>query len=191
MMARMGIEAFDRDDWQWLNEPARWSAEDGLAFTTDPDTDFWRTTHYGFVRDTGHVFGVPLTGDFTLVASFSAEYATQYDQAGIALRVDERNWIKSGIELVDDEFQVSAVVTREVSDWSVVPVGRASRVTISAVREGDTVTIRYGLDEEEPTTMLRLAYFPPETTALAGVMAAAPTGPGFVARFDRVRVTTA
>jgi len=187
----MGITAFDRDDWQWLNEPASWSAEGGLSLTAGPGTDFWRTTHYGFDRDTGHVLGVPLAGDFTLVASFTADYAAQYDQAGVALRVDDRNWVKAGVELVDDEFQVGAVITRDFSDWSVVPVGRVSRVTVSAAREGDTVTVRYGLADDEPTTMLRLGYFPPGTTALAGVMAAAPTGPGFAARFDRVRVTTA
>ncbi|MEU5693761.1 DUF1349 domain-containing protein [Actinosynnema sp. NPDC020468] len=187
----MGIHAFDRDDWRWLNEPSRWAVAGGLTVTTDPDTDFWRTTHYGFVRDSGHVLGVPVVGDFSLEASFGADYAAQYDQAGIVLRADERNWIKSGVELVDDEYQVSAVVTREVSDWSVVAAGRAERVTIAAAREGDTVTIRYGLGEASATTMLRLAYFPPEAPVFAGVMAAAPTGPGFTARFDRVRVTTA
>lgn len=187
----MGISAFDRDDWQWLNEPASWSDEGGLTITAEPDTDFWRTTHYGYDRDTGHVLGVPLTGDFCLLAAFTADYAAQYDQAGIALRVDERNWIKAGVELVDDEFQISTVVTRDFSDWSVVPAGPITRVTISAAREGDAVTVRYGLGDDEPTTMLRLAYFPPEVAVLAGVMVAAPTGPGFAARFDRVQVTTA
>ncbi|GGP61431.1 DUF1349 domain-containing protein [Saccharothrix coeruleofusca] len=187
----MAITAFGRDDWQWLNEPGRWSAEDGLTVVADAGTDFWRTTHYGYDRDTGHVLGVPLEGDFTLVASFSAEYAAQYDQAGIALRVDERNWIKAGVELVDGGFQISTVVTREVSDWSVLPAPRADRVTIAAERSGDAVTLRFGVDEEEPATLLRLAYFPPSVPALAGVMAAAPEGPGFTARFDRVRVTPA
>ncbi|WP_367132071.1 DUF1349 domain-containing protein [Saccharothrix sp. HUAS TT1] len=187
----MGIEAFGRDDWQWLNEPRSWSDRDGLTVTSDPETDFWRTTHYGYDRDSGHVLGVRLPGDFTISASFTADYAAQYDQAGIALRVDDRNWIKAGVELVDDEFQVSTVVTRDFSDWSVVPVGHVGRVTIAAVREGDAVTVRYGIGDAEPTTMLRLAYFPPEVPALAGVMAAAPTGPGFTTRFDRVQVTTA
>ncbi|MEV0681086.1 DUF1349 domain-containing protein [Actinosynnema sp. NPDC050436] len=187
----MGIRAFGRDDWQWFNEPPSWSLADVLRVETAPDTDFWRSTHYGFVRDTGHLLGVPLTGDFTLTASFTADYAAQYDQAGIALRVDERNWIKAGVELVDDEFQVSAVVTRDFSDWSVVPATRPTRVSISATREGDAVTVRYGLGDAEPTTMLRLAYSPPGVGTLAGVAAAAPTGPGFTARFDRVQVTTA
>lgn len=187
----MGITTFGRDDWRWLNEPRSWSDRDGLTVTADPDTDFWRTTHYGYDRDSGHVLGVPATGDVTATASFTADYAAQYDQAGIALRVDERRWIKAGVELVDGEFQISTVVTRDFSDWSVVGVGRPGRVTISAAREGDAVTLRYGLDDAEPTALLRLAYFPPGVEALVGVMAAAPTGPGFTVRFDRIQVTTA
>jgi uncharacterized protein len=31
----MGIKAFDRDDWRWLNEPGTWSDRDGLAITSD------------------------------------------------------------------------------------------------------------------------------------------------------------
>lgn len=181
------ITAFGTAGWRWLNEPKRWTTDDGLRVTTDPDTDFWRTTHYGFVRDTGHVLGVDTTGDLTLTATFAGEYAEQYDQAGVALRIDERNWIKSGIELVDGQQQLSAVVTRDVSDWSVValPDG-AERVTIRAARAGDTVTISYGLDGAEPRTMLRLAYFPPELSVLAGVMCASPTGKGFMTRFEHV-----
>jgi hypothetical protein len=38
----------------WLNAPARWSEEAGLlTVTADPGTDFWRTTSYGYVRDSG------------------------------------------------------------------------------------------------------------------------------------------
>src|ERR1044072_7755776 len=86
--------------WTWFNEPTRWQRDGAtLSLTTDPDTDFWRTTHYGFVRDTGHVLGT-VADEFTLTATFRGEYRDQYDQAGIAVRVDERNWIKYGIELV-------------------------------------------------------------------------------------------
>jgi regulation of enolase protein 1 (concanavalin A-like superfamily) len=39
----------------WLNEPAVWSGDaSDLTVAVEPDTDFWRTTHYGFVRDSGH-----------------------------------------------------------------------------------------------------------------------------------------
>lgn len=176
--------------WRWFNEPTTWALErdklhgDKLTVTTDPDTDFWRTTHYGYARDTGHVYGSEVDGDFVLTATFEGEYDQQYDQAGIALRVDEANWIKSGIELVDGQQQMSAVVTREFSDWSVVPpMSGLQRVTIEAAREGDTVTIRYGLDGAAPETLLRLAYLPPNRPVLAGVMAASPDGQGFTTTF--------
>jgi regulation of enolase protein 1 (concanavalin A-like superfamily) len=176
----IAVKAFGVDGWKWLNEPAEWSADDGLTVTAARDTDFWRTTHYGFIRDTGHVFGRELTGDFTVRATFAGQYQDQYDQAGIALRIDEQNWIKTGIELVDGRRQLSVVVTRGVSDWSVVPAPDAEAITIEAVRTGDTVTISSG------GTMLRLAYLPPDVPVLAGVMCAAPDGGGFRVRFSDV-----
>jgi regulation of enolase protein 1 (concanavalin A-like superfamily) len=175
--------------WTWFNEPATWHLADGtLTVTTDPDTDFWRTTEHGFVRDTGHILGTP-AGEFTLTATFRGEYRDQYDQAGIAIRVDERNWIKTGIELVDGGRQISAVVTREFSDWSVAPVPDTESVTIRAERTGDAVTITYGLDGADPETLLRVAYLAPGTTAHVGVMAASPTGSGFETTFTDVVLT--
>jgi len=106
------IEAFGRTGWQWLNEPREWSFDDYLDVRTDPSTDFWRTTHYDFVRDTGHLLSREVAGDFRLVTTFCGEYRHQYDQAGAMLRIDAENWIKTGVEFVDGEPQVSAVVTR-------------------------------------------------------------------------------
>src|SRR3954467_5917255 len=51
-----GMAMFER--CSWLNEPADWTmASDRLVAVTDHGTDFWRETHYGFVRDSGHFFG--------------------------------------------------------------------------------------------------------------------------------------
>lgn len=176
--------------WRWLNEPADWAvAGETLTVTTDPRTDFWRTTHYGFSRDTGHVHGAEIAGDFVLTATFAGEYRDLYDQAGIMVRVDEANWVKSGIELVEGRQQISAVVTREFSDWSVAPVAGPHSVTVEATREGDALTIKYGLDGDEPTTLLRLAYLPPAVPVLAGVMAASPDGTGFTTTFTEIGLT--
>ncbi|MFJ2113717.1 DUF1349 domain-containing protein [Streptomyces sp. NPDC087850] len=178
--------------WTWLNPPAALtSGDDALEVTTAPDTDFWATTHYGFVRDTGHALLRPVPAAFRLRVTFSGAYRDQYDQAGLLLRLDERNWIKTGIEYVDGQPQLSAVVTREVSDWNVVPLAPSTPlgpVTVEVAREGDTVTIRYGLDGGEPVTMLRLAYFPPGVGAQAGPMCASPDGTGFTARFTALRL---
>ncbi|MEV4318542.1 DUF1349 domain-containing protein [Actinocrispum sp. NPDC049592] len=177
----IGVQAFGSDGWEWFTEPAEWTLDDdGLTVHTDAGSDFWRTTHYGFIRDNGHILGRWTEGDFTLQATFAGQYTHQYDQAGIALRIDAENWVKTGIELVDGQYQQSVVVTRGVSDWSVVPVPDAANVTIRATRAGDTVTVYAG------GTMLRLAYLPPAVPVHAGVMCASPDGPGYRVRFSAV-----
>ena len=48
----------------WLNEPPRSTVEDGaLIVETGLETDFWRTTSYGFINDNGHLLGLPLPPD--------------------------------------------------------------------------------------------------------------------------------
>ena len=64
------------------------------------------------------------------------------------------------------------------------------QVSIEIERSGDTVTVRYGVGDDEPTTMLRLAYYPPAVPTLAGVMCASPDGPGYTVAFDRLELTT-
>lgn len=183
--------AFGLKGWRWLNPPTTWAVDEaGLHVTTDADTDFWVTTHYGFVRDTGHALLRHVGSEFRLTATFQGEYQEQYDQAGLLLRANERNWVKTGIEFVDGVALLSAVVTRDVSDWNVVPLeqiaGHPASVTIDLQRVNDTVTIRYGWDDRKPETLLRMAYFPPEAQAEAGPMCASPDGTGFPVRFTNV-----
>ncbi|WP_432871386.1 DUF1349 domain-containing protein [Microbispora rosea] len=176
------------DDFAWINEPAEWSQTgEGLRAVAGAQTDLWQTTHYGYSYDTAHMFGRQVTGDARLTVTFEADYAEQYDQAGAVLRIDEENWIKAGVEFVDGGHQLSVVVTRGFSDWSVTPApGGLVSATFDLERAGDAVTVRYGVNGAEPEHLLRLAYFPPQAPALAGVMCAAPVGKGFETRFGRV-----
>ncbi|MEU6710538.1 DUF1349 domain-containing protein [Nonomuraea sp. NPDC046802] len=184
------IMAFGETGWQWLNAPRQWTADDGLSLFCDPGTDLWRKTHYGYTYDTAHVFARPATGDLRLTVAFSGDYAEQYDQAGAVLRIDQENWIKAGVEYVDGGFHLSTVVTRSFSDRSMLPLEvLAERVTFELERAGDAVTVRYGLNDEPPQAMLRLAYLPPGGPVLAGAMAAAPVGKGFAVRFRDIRIT--
>ncbi|MEJ7664443.1 MAG: DUF1349 domain-containing protein [Hymenobacter sp.] len=127
----------------------------------DGGTDFWRVTHYGFIRDNGHFYYQEQAGDFLAKVKVVGHYQALYDQAGLMVRLDEKNWIKTGIEYVKGVQNVSAVVTREVSDWSVVPrQDSPPAVWLTLLRKGDYVEIQYSFDNKE-FKMLRLAYFPP------------------------------
>jgi uncharacterized protein len=172
----------------WLNEPPAWTFENGtLQVTTGNNTDFWRVTHYGFIRDDGHIYYQTIGGDFTASVRFSGQYQHLYDQAGLMLRLDEKQWLKTGIEFDEGKQKLSAVVTREVSDWSVLPLEHSPpEVFIKLTRKGTAVTIEYSFDGTH-YEMLRLAYFP-EGEALIGMMCCSPQRQGFQATFHDFQV---
>ena len=108
----------------WLNEPASWRmAGSRLHVVTDEATDFWRETHYGFVRGSGHFFGCPVPPSFTAQLLVRARYDALYDQAGIMVWADERHWVKAGIERSDGACMLSSVLTNERSDWAAAAYG--------------------------------------------------------------------
>jgi regulation of enolase protein 1 (concanavalin A-like superfamily) len=170
---------------QWLNEPPYWNSKLGtITASSGLETDFWRETHYGFIRDNGHFYYQAVAGNFTAQVSFSGDYAEQYDQAGLMLRLDEKNWIKAGIEYVDGHQSLSTVVTRDYSDWAITPLlSKPAGLTLRLSREGTAVRVEYssnGVHYE----LLRLAYLPAQDSVQVGLMLCSPKREGFTARFE-------
>jgi uncharacterized protein len=174
---------------QWLNEPAQWSEREGsLVVTADAATDFWRVTGYGFVRDNGHLYGERLGGDFELSMRVRGSYAAQYDQAGAMVRVDERRWLKTGVEYLDGRPRFSTVITLEHSSWAVAGLpGDMDELGLLVIRRGDAIEVRYRADGGE-LELGALAYLPPGEPVLAGAMCAAPEGSGFRAAFHDLEI---
>ena len=113
-----------------------------------PKTDFWRETFYGFIRDSGHAYLRGVSGDFTASATVLGDYEALYDQAGLFLRLDEKHWIKAGIEYTDGLMHFSVVVTNGVSDWSVIPLpeaGPKDEVAVRLTRHGDAVRVQFSV----------------------------------------------
>ena len=178
------------DTFEWLNVPNDWSGDaSDLRLRTEAETDFWRETFYDFVRDSGHAWLKPVAGDFTASATVTGAYEALYDQAGLFLRVDERHWIKAGIEYTDGLMHFSVVVTRDVSDWSVIPLPNASpkdEIAVRLTRHGDAVRVQFSVSGV-PWQMARLCPFP-ATNAKVGVMACSPQRAGFEASFRAISV---
>ena len=169
---------------QWLNEPRTWEIDgDTIRVTADAGSDFWRTTHSGFIRDNGHVLYTTVAGDFEVTVKVAGGYHELYDQAGLMVRVDAEHWIKTGIEYVHGVQYVSAVVTNDFSDWAVAPLPQnPPAIWLRLVRKAEAVEIFYSLDGAA-YTLLRIAYLLPSAEAMAGVMCAAPDGNGFPVEF--------
>lgn len=173
----------------WYNEPATWTADGSLiTIRTEPETDFWRITHSGFIGDNGHFYGQHQAGDFQAEVKFSGEYNALYDQAGLMVRVDEATWVKCGIENIDGAQKVSAVVTREFSDWSMVSLpSNPPALWLRLTRRGITIEIQYSLDGLS-YDLLRQAYLTSAASVDVGVMAASPTGKGFRVTFEGLSI---
>jgi regulation of enolase protein 1 (concanavalin A-like superfamily) len=170
---------------EWLNEPPAWEVRgETLIVSAGPRTDFWRTTHSGVVCDTGHLWFQSWDGDFVAEVTVSGAYRDQYDQAGLMIRLDERVWLKCGVELVDDVQQASAVVTRDHSDWSVAPLPDSPpSVWFRVSRTGPDFEVRYSLDGQR-YDLLRQTRLTDAQPLLVGPMCAAPDGAGFDVVFE-------
>nr|WP_311182341.1 DUF1349 domain-containing protein [Hymenobacter volaticus] len=192
ILGALSVSAQSRPPMRWLNAPKKATVTASkVQVQVDGGTDFWRVTHYGFIRDNGHFLYQEQEGDFVAKVKVVGHYKDLYDQAGLMIRLDEKNWIKTGIEYVKGVQNVSAVVTREVSDWSVVPrQDSPAAVWLTLLRKGDYVEIQYSFDNQE-FRMLRLAYFPPTPgkKVQIGLICAAPDGKGFPVEFEDFSVS--
>ena len=177
-------------DMAWLNEPEDWSIDPGglLHATSGDKTDFWQRTHYGFERDDGHALLQKRSEDFSAVLTFSGDYQTLYDQAGLMVRSGPTAWVKFGVELTDGATHLSVVVTDGFSDWSAQSVSLDGPVTLRITRLGNVLLMQHrGKDGWQ---MARLAPLPDAaTTVHVGPYLCSPERAGFKARFHEWSLT--
>jgi regulation of enolase protein 1 (concanavalin A-like superfamily) len=172
------------DAW-WLNPPVRaWYDNSDLVVEASEGSDFWRTTAYDFVHDSGHALLVAFPEAAAVEVRFMLDYSQQFDQAGVLVRADEETWIKAGVEVSDGEPNLGAVVTSGMSDWSIcsVPGWQGREVTVRASRSSNALTVRARVDSE-PWQLVRVAPLPDRSALEVGPYCCAPTRAGLLVRF--------
>ncbi|WFU42406.1 DUF1349 domain-containing protein [Bradyrhizobium sp. CB82] len=186
----MSDPIFRRSDGVWLNEPERWTAQgEGLQIVTDNATDFWRETHYGFNRDSGHFLGFPTGEAFTAELHVRGDFQALYDQAGIMVRIDAEHWVKAGIEFSDGRAMLASVLTDGRSDWATAPYERDPRdFRVRATVANGVLRLQVSADGEL-WPLMRLAPFPRANSYLAGPMACTPERAGLKVAFPTFRLT--
>ena len=156
---------------QWFNEPEQWEIKDkSLSMFVTPQSDYWRISHYGFTVDDAPFYYATYGGEFEVKVKVTGDYKARFDQAGLMLRIDHENDIKSGIEFVDGKFNLSTVVTHKTSDWSVITLDKpVPYIWIKAVRRLDAVEIFYSFDDKT-YTMMRNAWLQDNIPVKVGFM---------------------
>lgn len=190
LSAMTGAEAQSLDKMNWFNEPASWNISDGLlTMDVTPHSDYWRISHYGFTVDDAPFYYAEYGGEFEAKVKITGDYKARFDQAGMMIRIDHENYIKTGIEFVDGKYNLSTVVTHHTSDWSVIALDRpVEHVWIKVVRRLDAVEIFYSFDDKT-YTLMRNAWLEANRPVRIGMFAACPDGNGFKATFSDFMVS--
>lgn len=184
-----GANAQARGVWEtgtWLNPPKvhRVLPGDVLDVVTDKGTDFWRETHYGFTRDSGHFLGIKAPSRFTCQLRIRGKFEQLYDQAGIMVRVNERQWVKAGIELSDGRAMLSSVLTDGTSDWATGPYeADASDFWMRATVDKGVLRLQVSRDGTY-WPLVRLCPFPVADFYLVGPMTCTPERQGLRVQFS-------
>ncbi len=183
------LKAQNLDKMQWFNEPEKCTIKNNiLTMQVTAGSDYWRVAHYGFTVDDAPFYYTTYGGEFEAKVKLTGAYKARFDQMGLMLRIDHKNYIKTGVEFVDGKFNVSTVVTHDKSDWSVLPLTDAPPfIWIKVIRRLDAVEIFYSLDDKN-YIMTRNAPLQDNTPVMVGLMAASPDGTGFEAKFENFKV---
>jgi regulation of enolase protein 1 (concanavalin A-like superfamily) len=136
----------------WINRPEKFSITDeGMRLSTEPHTDFWQRSYYGFRNDNAPALLWDVRENFTLTAFTEFAYKKQFDQAGLIVYLDCDNWFKASIEFeTDDHSRLGSVVTNlGYSDWATQDIKTRESLYYRLSRRGPDFRVEYSLDGVE------------------------------------------
>lgn len=112
---------------RWTRAPQKYTIEDNcITITTEPHTDLWQRTYYGFRNDNAPVLQMETAEayfSFTVKTDFASSHH-RFDQCGVVLYLNSDNWLKGSIEYENERFQrLGSVVTNlGYSDWATTDI---------------------------------------------------------------------
>lgn len=113
-------------DFKWIRIPQKYKiTNDCVVIMTNPNTDLWQRTYYGFRNDNAPVLQMSSKEkyfSFTVKTQFDSK--RRFDQCGIVMYLDSENWLKASIEFENEHIQrLGSVVTNHgYSDWATTDI---------------------------------------------------------------------
>ena len=196
----------DFSNGKWINEPKEYQVtKDRVELRTDPNTDFWQRSYYGFRNDNAPALLIEKDENFSFSFKVSFEYQGKYDQCGAVIYIDKNNWFKASIEYETEEFsRLGSVVTNDrYSDWATTDIQSTDQMWYRLSRRGPDFLIESSRDGEEYSQM-RVFHLhqlgetteemgklnpplAPEIPVSFGVYACSPLASSFTAIFENMK----
>ena len=185
---------FDREKLFWIHEPKQFTiSDDAITIVTEPATDYWQRTYYGFQNDNAPTLLIT-TGEkyFSFVVRTDFDSHHRFDQCGVAIYQNSNNWLKASIEYENDEFQrLGSVVTNlGYSDWATTDILAAQKHMYYRLsrRESD-YCIENSLDGVHFHQMRIAHLFEGAGDINIGIYACSPENSSFTATFSEIEFT--
>ena len=192
---------------KWIH-PAKQShiSENFVSITTDPETDFWQRSYYGFRNDNAPALLIESEENFTFRVKVTFRYKKQFDQCGVIIYIDSDNWFKASIEFENETFsRLGSVVTNfGYSDWATTDISTVNEIWYRLSRRGPDFLIESSFDGGEfhqmrifhihklgETTPEMGKLNPPEAPEQVvnfGLYACSPLDSTFTARFEEIEL---
>lgn len=192
---------------KWILEPkVSEVTQEFVSITTEPETDFWQRSYYGFRNDNAPALQIESEENFTFTTKVSFDYQAQFDQCGLIIYLDSENWFKASIEYENEAFsRLGSVVTNlGYSDWATCDIPLPEAIWYRLSRRGpdfliessfDGVTFKqmrifhlHKLGETTPEMGKCNPPLPANNVVSFGVYACSPLKSSFTATFTDMRL---
>jgi regulation of enolase protein 1 (concanavalin A-like superfamily) len=191
---------------KWLNRPEMFEITDRkVRIVTEPHTDLWQRSYYGFRHHNAHVLLLESEMNFSFTTEVSFEYGGRFDQCGLVIYLDRNNWVKASVEYENEmSSRLGSVVTNHgYSDWATTDIPATTAMWYRLSRRGPDFLIESSTDGMDFRQM-RIFHLhnlgetsaemgglnppaPPERPVRFGLYACSPLNSSFEARFTNFR----
>ena len=117
---------FEKKNLFWIREADQSDVtDDRIIIYTQPKTDLWQRTYYGFQNDSAPVLQMKTSEKyFSFIVKTEFDSKARFDQCGIVVYLDSENWMKASIEYENEQYQrLGSVVTNHgYSDWATTDI---------------------------------------------------------------------
>ena len=185
---------FDINKLEWIRKPKKYNiSENKITIVTDPKTDLWQRTYYGFQNDNAPVLQIKSNEKyFSFIVKTEFDSKRRFDQCGIVMYLNSQNWLKASIEYENSKYQrLGSVVTNNgYSDWATTDIDASIKsMWYRLSRRESDYCIGYSNDGINFKQM-RICHMNEGTNEIQfGIYACSPEESSFEAIFSNMKIT--
>ena len=184
---------FDQKSFYWIFPPKKFNvSKRSLSITTDPGTDFWQRTYYGFQHDNAPAYLFKVADEqFSFTVACSWQPVKLFDQCGVVVYQNSENWFKASVEYENGKTsRLGSVVTNlGYSDWATTDISSdINKMTYRLSRREQDFLIENSMNGKDFFQMRIFHMHLPIEDVSIGVYACSPLDSSFEAKFTGLKL---